>query len=225
MNPEDGLELLRSPAAWNLEFHPTPRTADGSGRPVWSWRMIAVSTTVAAAVLAATVVMAATLQPHTPIAGPAPIDTASAVPLPDPATPVYDGMATCDNLLNESTIQEYKAQGWADAEWDMESVARKEGYPQRNFVEYGGIACAWGEYAWITEVFAFGPITPEQEAVEREKLEKWDPTPSHEQGYDIYRVDIGPPPFTVIFGDGTWGFSGGDGGGDVSDDLITNAPR
>ena len=225
MNPEDGMKLLRDPKQWDLEL--APRVGAFPVRSRASvWTTAATVAVAATAIVATAAIGIGSLQSRPPVAAPAPTSTGfPAVP----ELPAYTGTATCTNLLDPATVEQFEANGWVDAgETYTREMASKNSFIIKRFLEYGGIVCKWGPQDGSAAVeFSFGPISAEWEAGEREEAVDSSGVLTSEAGWDVYTFGELENPTQLVFRDGYWAlaFDNNAGAGRVIDDIMRNAPR
>ncbi|MDM4762627.1 hypothetical protein QT381_06370 [Galbitalea sp. SE-J8] len=139
------------------------------------------------------------------------------------AAPSYEDQ--CNGLLDAKTRSVYAAEGLSlTSDAYEEKVAAEDG-PMGEFVRLGGLACGWGEAGGeLLALYAYGPITDDQAAQNREVIiakgsesmsDGWYERFTHYDGY----------PGGFAFGNGNWAYALDNGGGDLLDQVVANAPK
>ena len=155
------------------------------------------------------------------------LDGEPAAPAAAAITP-YTGTATCTNLLDASTVAEYEANDWVGrGDAFTQNIIDAPDQEIRGFLENGGIACAWGRPTQDEGVsmFGYGPITPEQADVQRQKFIERGLVRTAYQGGETWTAIDGNHYGTWVFGDGYWAMGSESQLGNVIDEVIANAPE
>jgi hypothetical protein len=159
---------------------------------------------------------------------PAPVATATTTPTPTatptPAATVDPEDYTCETILLPSILADYEAKEDDGFELQADFVERSRtfGAPIVDFVDYGGILCAWGYPSGETIDYGFSAITADQQADQLAQLmaggfvEEPD-----DRGTLVVNVDPAAITDTYLFTEGYW-FYGSDG--DVLDLIVNNIP-
>ncbi|MFT4122463.1 MAG: hypothetical protein QM635_01365 [Microbacteriaceae bacterium] len=166
-------------------------------------------------------------------AGDGPSDTTAATSISSNSsatatTAVIAGDHTlCTSLLDAETVAAYQANGWhewgADYERKIVAESGSDSHSVARFVGYGGVLCAWGTDDDGVEVFAYGPLTEDEAAIERANIAEQGSARVESSAYERYTEPQGWPG-GYAFGNGYWAYSAGNGGGDVLDEIVGNAP-
>jgi hypothetical protein len=132
--------------------------------------------------------------------------TADPAPTGGPSSvPAETGSVGCDDLVSDADVTKYTDAGW---ELIADFVQREidSGSPRIAFVEYGGALCMWGPPASdFADVLAASPITDEQAATERERLETDGFALDQHNGVDRYSSpDQTGGSDTYLFSSGHW---------------------
>jgi hypothetical protein len=237
MTPEEGMRLLNDPDEWDLTLHPRPNIAP-QRRPVSPW-VVSFGTIAAVAVVGVIVFSIFGLsiqnvrQPALPPAVPTSTATRSPEPTPSstptatstPSTAVPSGAATCESLLDPTTVTMLKSAGEVvtDDAYTQKVVDEASGSTRvglATFVNYGGLICGWGGAMENSFMYGYGPITSDQSAAAVAQLVERKFTKANGWPYDRY--EDGPQAFA--FTDGYWAYSYNNGGGDKLDEVTGNAP-
>jgi hypothetical protein len=226
---------LRDPAHWNAT--PARRTDALPARPRWSPLVVTMATIAAVAVVMVIVFSAVggsirgLRQPAVP---PAPTSSSSPTPSAIAPTPTsspvpvtYAGSATCSNLLDDSTLEGFRAKGWVDV--SAEYIAHHSLDPKwslRNFLDSDGLVCAWGPAGATGEdtvAYGYGPLTAAQK-------DQYENASGNLSFTTLHNVDYIGPGINDIsqgayaFGPDVWAASFDTGEGQVLNELVTNGP-
>ncbi|GAB2462330.1 hypothetical protein HD599_000925 [Conyzicola lurida] len=121
------------------------------------------------------------------------------------SVPTETGAVGCDDLVSDADVTKYTDAGW-ELIADFVQRETESDSPRIAFVEYGGALCMWGPPASdFADVLAASPITDEQAAAERARLEADGFTLDQHNGVDRYAL---PDPTggsdTYLFSGGHW---------------------
>lgn len=168
---------------------------------------------------------------ETPIAAESPAPTATAptaTPTAEPAV-AYTGAATCLNLLEDSTVDAFVAQNASVTDY---RYAEKIALEARNsaqthvglatFALTGGIVCGWGGGYEFDTMYAYGPLSNDLLNQVLPDLKEQGYQPVADAPYE--RLDIENGFGSFAFGNGVWAMSGVNGGPDLLDEVVANAP-
>jgi hypothetical protein len=148
--------------------------------------------------------------------------------IPDPRVPAYDGPATCENLLSQSTRQEFARKGWTYAGQSYSDKIWEEGtghHLYSAFIDNGGLVCAYGTETLAMVAYGYGPIATDREDYQRSLQKRAGSELSRAGGFDVYSVPDSDATGVVAFGDEVWAFSQDLGAGyNVLDDVLQNVP-
>jgi len=157
---------------------------------------------------------------NTPTAEPTPLASASP---PGPLPTQEPRTASCEGLLDLEKLEEILTSGYdvLPAEGYIAKI-RAEGSPYALFDDYGGIVCPVNNGSRVSELYAYSPISFEDQSAQETRLtaEGWKSS-SHDGG-TLYTT---PPTegivFAFYFRDGQW-WCGYDTG--VIDMIVANTP-
>lgn len=225
MNPEEGMKLLRDPNQWELEL--LPRTGAFPERSRASfWTMTATAAVAATAIIAVAALGISSLQSRPPVAAPGPTSSATPESTRRPAPQSdYAGTATCESLLDISTVADYTTRNLElGGPLELDSADRSIFQPMSKFLAADGLVCLWAEgNSEIQSSYGYGPMAGENEEIERADLIAKGATVTESGDYSMYAVaQTGEPSFTVFFGNGYWAYAFDT---DVIGDIMRNAPH
>ncbi|MDM4763752.1 hypothetical protein QT381_12110 [Galbitalea sp. SE-J8] len=153
----------------------------------------------------------------------------SPAPTPSPSSS-RDAEATaywnsCAELLDADTVAEFREQGLVPASADYPAKVAEESYPIGYFVKYGGLACGFKpEGGDLAVAHAYGPISDADADDWRNKLLRRGSELVEDSPYERY-TDYDGYGGGFAFGDGYWAYTLDNGGGDVLDEVVANAPE
>jgi hypothetical protein len=156
---------------------------------------------------------------ETPTPEPTPSEMAAASVVP------YSGEATCANLIDPSTLTEFTQNNASltGADWSEKIVGELLDNPQfgvdlATFTLYGGISCGWGNGYENFTMYGYGPITDAQKTAAIASLE--------ERGFTLKgdRYEADEEWGTFSFGTGNWAGAFVNGGDNLLDEVVANAP-
>ncbi|MDM4763758.1 hypothetical protein QT381_12140 [Galbitalea sp. SE-J8] len=131
----------------------------------------------------------------------------------------------CSALLDEATVQKLRdakeVEGGAEYQ---KKVAAEQGSFLGEFVNTGGVACAWGDGYEAGLLYGYGPITAEAAAAKQTELVRLGSVVVEGSNYVRYTHPDGYPG-GYAFGNGYWAYALDNGFGDVLDQIVSNAPR
>lgn len=146
---------------------------------------------------------------------------ASATPTP---TPTAEAVASCETLLDLTTLEAILTTGFdVNPVGDYITKIRNEGSPYALFDEYGGLVCPVNNGSRVSELYAYSPISADDQATQEARLVA--------EGYTASTVDDGtlyvhePSEgivFAYYFRNGFW-WCGYDAG--VIDMIVRNSPQ
>jgi hypothetical protein len=179
----------------------------------------------------AAIALTSSLVACTPEAPPAPTDSATpsastptASPTPTSAPTVAPAAATCENLLDATTLEAILSTGFdVNPVNDYVNKIRGEGSPYALFDEYGGIVCPVNNGTRVSELYGYSPISAENQAAQESGLQEAGWVQSSHNGGTLY-VDSVPQEgivFAFYFRNGFW-WCGYDAG--VIDMIVANSP-
>lgn len=143
---------------------------------------------------------------------------------PTPTAPAEPEEASCEGLLDLTTLDAILSTGYdvLPVNGYLDKI-RAEGSPYALFDEYGGLVCPVNNGSRVTELYAYSPISAENQATQEARLvaEGW--TASDHDGGTLY--ETAPSEgivFAFYFRNGFW-WCGYDPG--VIDMIVANSPE
>lgn len=131
----------------------------------------------------------------------------------------------CASFLDEATVDALLEEGLVPASVDYQDKISEDTGPMGRFVLSGGIACGWKDPGGsLSVLYAYGPLSADQTVTEKERIVKKGSVPSEGSTYDRYTHYDGYPG-GFAFGDGVWAYALDNGGGDMLDQVVANAPK